>query len=203
MEITSTKAGVFTAADCSVEKLLGPASGLGMAGSWALLWLHTFCEAMAIENVEAQQFGVYMPMFCERLPGGLIDRRPLLRNYMFVRVGEDRIADGSWAKLFNTRGVKTVFTVSSMRPAFIRDADIQQLRQAELARASAATVIADTPWKEGDRAQIFDGSFAGFSAIVDYPIDRDRVYVLLSFMGRQTRVEVSRSHLTPLRGQVR
>ena len=94
------------------EKLREVTAGSGsrLAGPrWCVCQSHQHQETLALENLERQDFEVYLPlMLAEVRKKGQPTRivpRPFLPGYLFVRVD---LADGRWRRLYGTRGIASV-----------------------------------------------------------------------------------------------
>jgi transcriptional antiterminator RfaH len=118
----------------------------------------------------------------------------LFPGYVFARFD-------LWASLRQVqscRGVRGVVHFGERWPA-IPDEAIRELQ----ARLGVESVRVLTPeYSPGDRVRITGGAFHGLEALVSKILSgRERVAVLLEFLGRQTMVEVSRSALLPAEQQ--
>ena len=114
----------------------------------------------------------------------------LFPGYLFARF--DLVE--SLRRVQSCRGVRGVVHFGSRWPA-IPEAAIRELQL----RLGEETVRVLTPeFQPGDRVRISGGAFHGLEALVSQVLSgRERVAVLLEFLGRQTTVEVSREALLP------
>jgi transcriptional antiterminator RfaH len=104
---------------------------------------------------------------------------PLFVGYFFVRI-VDR-----WRVIERTIGVLGLVKFGDT-PARCPDAEIAKLRT----RADADGLIR-LPWRRiGDRVRIVDGPFTGVDGLYAGMSARDRELVLISLLGRQTKVEL-------------
>ena len=108
---------------------------------------------------------------------------PFFPNYLFVRF--DWAADGK-----NVRYATGVAGIVSFggRPAVVPDDTIARLRE-EL--GDLETVVCAEPFQAGDVAELVGGPFRGLDAVILRVLPaRQRVRVLLNFLGRETEVEI-------------
>jgi transcription antitermination factor NusG len=112
----------------------------------------------------------------------------LFPNYLFARFDWMK----SLSEVMHSRGVSTVIHFGDQWPV-VPDSDLVALRSlagdAELYEISGEFV-------PGDEVKISGGAFDGLTAVVTRALpSRQRVAVLLEFLGRQTPVEVDLSQL--------
>jgi transcriptional antiterminator RfaH len=112
----------------------------------------------------------------------------LFPNYVFARfVWKDSLAD-----VMHCRGVSTVIHFGEHWP-IITDGDIGCLR--ELADDTNMFTVEEM-FNPGEEVAIAGGSFNGLTGVVQkYLPSRQRVAILLEFLGRQTQVEISPDQL--------
>lgn len=108
----------------------------------------------------------------------------LFPNYVFARfVWKESLAD-----VMHTRGVSTVIHFGEHWPV-IADEEIAVLR--ELADDTQMFTI-EAMFDPGEEVSIAGGAFNGLTGVVlKYLPSRQRVAILLEFLGRQTQVEIS------------
>ncbi len=112
----------------------------------------------------------------------------LFQNYLFARF--DLLF--SLRRVQAARGVRGVVHFGSRWPT-VPEAAIQELQSAMAGQD--LRVVEDT-LQPGDTVQIADGAMHGLQAVVSRVMPaRQRVAVLLDFLGRQTTVELDRSQL--------
>ena len=108
----------------------------------------------------------------------------LFPNYLFARFDWH----GSLRRVLHARGVRTVVHFGNRWPT-IAGETISELQR--LASDKEVHTIPDE-LEEGQNVEIVGGPFHGLAAVVTRPLpSRQRVAVLLDFLGRQTAVEVS------------
>ena len=110
---------------------------------------------------------------------------PLFPSYLFARFELSALLP----KVQHAFGVAGVVRFGTFWPA-VSDAVIRELLSAV---GEEETRIIEDPLPEGGEVQILGGAFDGFRAIVTRVLPaRNRVAVLLDFLGRQTMVELDR-----------
>ena len=149
------------------------------------------------EHIAAQQLAselgieVYLPRI--RFPrstrrGRMWFTEALFPNYLFARFD----LAVALRKVNSTRGVRHVVHFGDHWP-FIPENAIEELRN--IVRDDQIHVINDD-MRAGDTVQITGGAFHGLQALVTSPMPgRERVEVLLEFLGRQTPMKISRNLL--------
>jgi transcriptional antiterminator RfaH len=110
---------------------------------------------------------------------------PLFPRYLFV---EFDIEEARWRAINGTRGVVGMLSKGS-RPIPVRRGTVEEL----IARrddSGAIPLSALSLFTEGTQVRITSGPFTGQLAKVQCLSARDRVVVLLNFMGAQTRLRI-------------
>jgi transcriptional antiterminator RfaH len=113
---------------------------------------------------------------------------PLFPNYVFARFNP-RVA---LARVRHAYGVQTVVHFGS-RPVIVPEATIEEIRKNLGAEqvCQVKTVLAP-----GDAVTIRHGAFSGLQAVIKNHLPRkQRVQLLLEFLGRQTNIEVDEGEL--------
>lgn len=112
----------------------------------------------------------------------------LFLNYLFARF--DLSSRLRW--IHAARGVRTVVHFGTQWPC-ISDTAISELRLA-LAPNEVNVILQD--FSPGNLVEISHGAFRGLQAVVSHAIPaKQRVAVLLDFLGRQTMLELDCDHL--------
>jgi transcriptional antiterminator RfaH len=108
----------------------------------------------------------------------------LFKGYLFCELG------GSWARIENTVGILKLLR-SGERPAQLPAAELVRLRGME--RDGLVRLPKPRGLLIGDKVRVIRGLFADHLALYDGQASRDRVWILLEFLGQQTRAEIQRS----------
>lgn len=112
----------------------------------------------------------------------------LFPNYLFARFDWQT----SFRLVQHARGVQTIVHFGDRWPS-IADGTIEELRR--LLSEKEIHIISDI-LEPGDAVRIVKGPMQGLQAVVSRPMSsRERVAVLLDFLGRQTCVEVARENV--------
>ena len=159
-----------------------------MAAYWAVAGTENQRETIAAFFLAQAQFETYLPRI--RIRRGRASRVPaLFPGYIFVRV-VDR-----WHIIESTIGVTNVVKMAG-GPARLRDDIVDKIRARE---HDGLIKLPSAPkrFKHGDQVAIARGSFRGRLALYDGQSARDRVFVLLELLGRQTRVELALGDVAP------
>jgi transcriptional antiterminator RfaH len=108
---------------------------------------------------------------------------PLFPGYLFAHFDLSE----SLRKIHYCQGVSTIVHFGEHWPAISASA-LEQIRA--LIGAEGVKDI-EEPMRSGDRVEVLDGPFRGFEAIVTRVVPaRERICVLLEFLGRQTTVQL-------------
>lgn len=168
------------------------------AERWAVVQSKPSEERLAKENLQNQGFEVYLPLMLrttppsKRNPKGGVEVGPFLPRYMFVRLDPSVQA---WTCIFSTRGVRQVL-MAGQRPGLISDGVVQRIRAREEGGFIKMLRAEDLPrnFKHGDSAKLA-GAVLGIDHDIDVLfesyVDSDRVKVLFTIFGRETRAVVS------------
>jgi transcriptional antiterminator RfaH len=105
---------------------------------------------------------------------------PLFPGYAFARP-----AGESWVFLKSTFGIQDVLMSTGEMPARVPAAEIAGLMMRE---EDGIVRLPPLGFRQGEALHIEDGPFLGLTGIYDGMASRDRVFVLLSVLGRQVRV---------------
>lgn len=148
-------------------------------------------QSIAERHLHRQCFEVFAPQHAQtrRTRGGMIRvMRPLFPGYLFVRADP---AQGAWRAINGTQGIAKLVQFGSGGPASVPDALIAGL----MSRCDSPDVVQPKPLKTGERVRMLSGPFADFLATVERISPGQRVWVLLDFMGRQTRAFARRGEV--------
>jgi len=147
--------------------------------AWCVAQTESCRERTAARWLEHGGIQTWLPLI--RSSGRI---EPLFRGYLFVDVY------GAWSGIENTIGVVQLLK-SGERPAELPLREIARLRGME--RDGLVRLPKPRGLQLGDKVRVIRGLFADHLAIYDGQGSRDRVFVLLEFMGRNTRAEIARA----------
>lgn len=110
-------------------------------------------------------------------------QRKVFPGYVLVKM---LLTDHSWHVVRNTPGV-TGFVGSGTKPTPLLDDEAKQILKAMRREAPKVKVS----FSKGERVKVIDGPFTDFTGIVDdINAEKGKVWVMVSFFGRETRVEL-------------
>lgn len=166
-------------------------SGSITLAPWFCLWTRPNQERVALQELRQQGYPTYLPLFMRKLPNRTERIDPLFPRYIFAQP-----VDGLWSSMRSTRGVSDVIRDPLGKPREIpRHAVDALLAQCApnmvIYPAEPATVRKDAV------ARALSGPLAGFSGICT-KTTRDRVWLLLSLLGRPTEVGFERGMVEAL-----
>ncbi|SHF37207.1 transcriptional antiterminator RfaH [Ruegeria intermedia] len=160
--------------------------------TWLLAQTKPNTEARAQHNLENQGFRVFAPKIREtrRIGGRFKDKLSLLfPGYIFVQVNPN---SSPWRKINSTYGVSRLVSFTQNRPAIVPPALITNLR---IRFSEGIDAPSESTLEPGDTVQLIRGPFAGFAAKVETVEAKNRIWLLLDLMGRETRVSADKSSL--------
>ncbi len=163
--------------------------------NWYVVHTHPNAEPRALAHVLHQGFEAYLPRYLKRRSHARRTdwvRAPLFPRYLFVRMNPDV---SRWRALHSTVGVSHLVCHGD-RPTPIPDPIVDDIRRHEDAKGNVV-IGARAALNKGDRVRITEGAMADHVGVFDVPSDTDRVFLLLELLGRQVRVRVPLSAVTP------
>lgn len=179
-------------------------SGAAVA-PWYVVHTKPRLEHLAQEQLQRQDFEVYLPLFkvfrkrrgragspAEQGLAPLLTHEPMFPRYLFLR---PRRATQSLFVVRSTLGVSRL-VFFGQQPALLADAAVDVIRRAEAAREQAGMDEVG-PYVPGMAVRIQDSPLAGAQALVR-AVSRDRVTLLLDILGRPQIVQVGFGQVMPL-----
>lgn len=152
---------------------------------WYVAQLKPSGDQIAQENLVRQGFGVFSPKYrrtCRRQGRFRVELRSLFPGYLFVRSEPN---PARWRAIGGTLGVSRLVSFGGNGPSAVSGDVIDML--AEHCRTAGADPDAV---KEGDLVRVVSGPFAGLVARVEKLPIRERIWVLLDFMGQHRRISL-------------
>ena len=143
---------------------------------WGVAQTESLRERTAQRWLEASGIETWLPLI---RTGRQIE--PLFRGYLFVEL------NGAWSGIENTIGVLRLLR-SGDQPAKLPIFEIARLRAME--RDGLVRLPKPRGIIVGDHVRVIRGIFADHLAIYDGQSNRDRVWILLEFLGQHTRAEI-------------
>lgn len=161
--------------------------------AWSVVQSHPNASNIACAHLRRQGFTYYNPRYNERVKlkrGGISWRRTqLFSNYFFVCIADQ------WRAIKSTTGIANLLMAESEKPASIDDSFIDMLRSKE-DPTTGLIILGKSKFNSGDVVQVKSGPFAFERGLFDCKRDDDRVYILLSMLGTQRRVEMLEDNLS-------
>ncbi len=158
---------------------------------WYIVQFKPNSHKIAIRNLERQGFKTFLPLqevTLRRMVKFEKVIQPLFSGYMFVACDPE---EGPWRQINSTYGVSRMLSFPE-GPKPMPEALISGL----LARCdNGGKVMPLADFKVGQSVEMHSGPFAKFIATVDQMDSDARVWVLLDFMGKETRVQVDRQQI--------
>jgi len=163
------------------------------APCWFCLRTRTRQEHLTAEHLRKrlEEVEVFAPRIRFRKPtrrGTIWFVEALFPGYLFARFDPTT----------HLRQVRYAFGVTGIvafggRYAVVPDDTVEQLRAAF---ANEEMRVLTEPFQEGDAVEIVGGPFRGLEAVIRRVLPaRERVRILLNFLGRETEAEISYAHL--------
>lgn len=159
-------------------------SGDERTQTWFLAQVKPNQVNIAVRNLHRQGIVTFVPedQETQRRKGRFVHAaRPVFPGYVFVALVP---ATGLWRSVNSTIGITRLVSFGS-RPAPVPDGLIGALRQRY--ERDGAQAAAD-PLGRGDTVRVTAGPFAGLLAEVEKLSPDRRVWVLMDYLGKQTRV---------------
>lgn len=112
--------------------------------------------------------------------------KPLFPGYMFVRIESD---SAPWRKVNSTIGVSRLLTVNGAP----KPIPMQLISSLMLRCDEAGKLLPTRTLNKGDKIKISNGPFANFIANIDAVDAKQRIWILMEFMGQKTKARISPS----------
>ncbi len=146
-------------------------------------------ERVAKRHLDFLGFETYLPM--RQVEKTVVGRlMPLFPHYLFVLVDMDA---PRWSHIRSSVGVRCILSAGD-KPAAAPHDLVPAIRAREvmgivqMPKTAAAKAAA---FEHGDVVRILDGRFCGYDALFDARMGKERIMVLLSFLGRSSRVSLA------------
>ncbi|MFB3887077.1 MAG: transcription termination/antitermination protein NusG [Thermodesulfobacteriota bacterium] len=155
---------------------------------WYVVQTKPASEGRVRAHLTNQGIEVFLPLLktSDYCWGKMVPRiRPFFPNYLFARIDLER----SYYRVKWTRGVSKILGTGD-RPVPISEKVIQSI-QGKTGRDNLVDL--EEEWKKGDIVQIASGPFKELRGIFQKKMsDQERVRILLSLLGVDVPVEISR-----------
>ena len=168
--------------------------GPAQPGKWVVVNTHPHKEALAIENLQRQDFRSYCPMARKRIRHDRREQdvlRPLFPGYVFTQVDTTL---HRWRSIVSTFGVRSLVSFGD-RLSFLQDGFIQTLMAREV---DGAIVRPTSPYAVGQHVRISGGAFDGIVATIIEMNEKDRLTVLLNLLNRPVKAKMEISDVAAI-----
>jgi transcriptional antiterminator RfaH len=158
---------------------------------WYLIQFKPNSHRLAERNLQRQGFETFLPMqkITRRKASRFVsDLMPLFPGYMFVSVNSEL---DPWRSINSTIGVSRLVSFEG-KP---KPLSLQLISGLMLRCDASGTLLPPKSLNEGDSVEMLTGPFANFVATVDTIDPEQRIWVLMNFMGQQTRMQVTADQL--------
>jgi len=163
-----------------------------MSKKWFILQFKPNSHHQATKNLTRQGFEVFLPLHdttSRKLSRFINTSKPLFPGYMFIRFDK---AESKWHKINNTYGVSRLITFNSTLKSIPTNIVENLMKRYDL----SGKLLPVKKLKEGDQVAILKGPFANFIATVEkYEADH-RIWILMDYMGRKTKIITPSDALT-------
>ena len=158
---------------------------------WHLVQFKPNSHRLAVRNLRRQAFETFLPLqeiTRRKAPRFTVDLRPLFAGYMFAGV---ELGAAPWRTINSTTGVlRLVSFADNYKPLPLNFISSLTLRCDEEGKLLPPKTL-----NAGDSVEVQSGPFAKFVATVEEIDAQQRVWILIEFMGRGTRVTVQQEQL--------
>jgi transcriptional antiterminator RfaH len=156
--------------------------------SWFVAHTHPMKEQIAEQHLREQGFDVYLPCFKKMRRHARKAEEvlaPLFPRYLFVAM---ELKTARWRCINSTRGVSYLLQNDGL-PAEVPEQIIETLKEKETAEGlvSVNSLIALV---KGDKVRILKGVFKDHLATFETMDAKQRVQLLLTFLGRETEISL-------------
>ena len=161
----------------------------GTPANWYVVETNARQERTANFQLRRLGFQPYLPMrpsASKRVDA--MEATPLFPSYLFLLDP----AEKGWSSVRAAPGVRSVF-LGAGKPAVAPQGLVEALRAHEvygLVQLHASVQPTVSPFQRGDRLRIIAGQLVGFDGFFETMADRKRVWMLLSILGRESRISV-------------
>lgn len=154
---------------------------------WFVAQTQVCKELFAQNNLKDQGFNVYLPRYKTtrrhaRKTETILS--PLFPRYLFVQL--DLEVD-RWRTVNGTRGIAYLL-MSNELPAVVPESIVDSLKAQEEDGVIAASI--HTAFSKGENVRIAEGTFKGCMALFEKVDAKQRVQLLLDFLGREMKISL-------------
>ena len=165
-----------------------------MDAGWFVVQTKPRQEDTALANLQQQGYTAWLPRLAvprRRREQWVTVSEPLFPGYLFVQLtpGKD-----DPAPIRSTLGARGLVRFGQYTPQ-VDDTLVAFFREHE--HAQQADAPASTPFQPGNPVTILKGPFAGLHAVYEMSAASDRALLLISILGRETRLQCHINDICP------
>lgn len=156
------------------------------ASRWHVVETHPHAETKAAMHLRRQGYEIYLPVYKKtRRHARRVENvaSPLFPRYLFVAID---IAAQRWRSIQSTFGVARLVT-SGDAPVAIADRIIAEIRDRE-GDDGYVRLPPQIKFVPGTKVRVLDGAFVSCLGLFEAMTDRERVAILLDFLGRKVHI---------------
>jgi transcriptional antiterminator RfaH len=163
---------------------------------WYAVYAQPRSEEIASQHLERQGFQVFLPRYLKRRSHARrveVAPSPLFPRYLFTAFDA---AEPGWRVISSTRGVVSLVRSGGGGLAVVPDAVIKEIEHRY--NSDGFVVLArHMGLKQGARIRVDTGAFEACDAIFETQRDDERVFVLLSLLGREVLANIPIGAVVP------
>ena len=156
---------------------------------WYVVQTHPHAELKAATHLVRQGFKTYLPRYLKRRSHARRIEQvavPLFPRYLFVAIDT---AAQQWRCIHSTLGVARLIAHGDS-PTPLEDQVIEGLKHRE-DEAGFVHLEPKLDFVPGDNIRVLSGAFEACLGLCESITDRDRVAIMLDFLGRKVRIVLS------------
>lgn len=158
---------------------------------WYCVWTKPNQERMALTNLTEAGFPSFLPLHAHKWSNRQIRIDPLFPRYLFAQPNDD----GQWSPMLHQRGVAGLLRLQGL-PRHV-PAEVIATLQAQCSDDGVIWPPDPIMLRVAQPARVTQGPFAEFIGVCARTA-RDRVWLLLDLMGRQTEIGFAREAVEPV-----
>ncbi len=162
---------------------------------WYLLQSKPLKEQVAVENLQRQEYQIYLPLLQirKRVRGHWREViEPLFPRYIFIFLDNET---QNWAPIRSTIGVSSLVRFGG-EAAVVPEAVVHDLRAREDS-TGVISLLTQKQFKAGDKLRIAEGPMQALEAVFSSMSGADRALVLIKILGQLRQVEIHIDQLLP------
>ena len=154
--------------------------------NWFLVQFKHKCHFIAERNLKAQGYHTFLPIeerVLYRYGKKIATKTPLFPGYLFV---EFSLALDNWSGIRSTFGVSKLISQND-KPQIIP----QSIMHGLISRCDEnGMLLPPKNMNKGDKIVVRNSAFSKFISTIDQIDSKNRIWVLVNILGRQSRVQV-------------